>query len=174
MTHRQFLAWEAWRELEWNRPSRSDFYIMQNTAEARRGWVKEPGKVETKEFRLKFETVKPKAEPMVDEDAGLTDEEKRVKAATRSQSIWFGLTGFRSGKRAEQPLRTGPGPEGKPGVEGSDLEVKVAQAAAKTRGRRETPRPKGSNPPRPGARPVRSLEPGKQPPPSASEEEGDS
>jgi hypothetical protein len=29
MTHRQFQAWTAWNEAEWNKPDRNDQYIMQ-------------------------------------------------------------------------------------------------------------------------------------------------
>ena len=29
LSHRQLLAWQAWFEMEWNRPSRTDHYLMQ-------------------------------------------------------------------------------------------------------------------------------------------------
>lgn len=29
MTHRQYEAWQAWLRAEWNRPSRTDHYLMQ-------------------------------------------------------------------------------------------------------------------------------------------------
>lgn len=29
MTHRQFLVWRLWLREEWNRPNRTDHYIMQ-------------------------------------------------------------------------------------------------------------------------------------------------
>lgn len=32
LTHRQFLTWEAWLRNEWNRPNRTDHYLMQLTA----------------------------------------------------------------------------------------------------------------------------------------------
>lgn len=36
MTHRQFEAWKAWLEEDWNRPDRGDFYQMGTSAEVRR------------------------------------------------------------------------------------------------------------------------------------------
>jgi hypothetical protein len=32
MTHRQFLCWQCWLQLQWNVPNRSDHYVMQLTA----------------------------------------------------------------------------------------------------------------------------------------------
>lgn len=31
MTYWQLLVWDAWLELQWNRPNRTDHYIHQNT-----------------------------------------------------------------------------------------------------------------------------------------------
>lgn len=33
MTHRQYEAWQEWLELEWNKPSRGDYYVMRVAAE---------------------------------------------------------------------------------------------------------------------------------------------
>ena len=35
VTHRQYLAWQAWLDEEWNRPDRSDYYQMQTAADVR-------------------------------------------------------------------------------------------------------------------------------------------
>jgi hypothetical protein len=32
LTYRQYKTWEAWLEAEWNRPSRTDHYLMQLNA----------------------------------------------------------------------------------------------------------------------------------------------
>lgn len=29
MTHRQYVTWVAWLELQWNEPSRSDYYTLR-------------------------------------------------------------------------------------------------------------------------------------------------
>lgn len=34
-THRQFLTWMVWLKLQWNKPSRSDYYLMQLEATVR-------------------------------------------------------------------------------------------------------------------------------------------
>ena len=43
LTHRQYLGWQAWLEIEWDRPSRSDWYAMQVAAETRRGSYMQAG-----------------------------------------------------------------------------------------------------------------------------------
>lgn len=40
LTHRQYEAWQAWRELQWDRPDRHDFYQMQTACEVRRGYTR--------------------------------------------------------------------------------------------------------------------------------------
>ncbi len=44
----------AWLDLEKWEPSRADWYAMQGAAEARRGWVKEPHKVQVTDFLHPF------------------------------------------------------------------------------------------------------------------------
>ena len=63
MTHRQFVVWCAWLDIEFDRPDRSDWYAMQVAAEVRRVLAKNPGNIKTDSFKLKFQvgakTVKP-------------------------------------------------------------------------------------------------------------------
>ncbi len=63
MTHRQYKAWEAWQEAEWNHPSRSDWYLMQVAAEAFRAALSDEHrrKVEVKDFQLPFKIVRQEA-----------------------------------------------------------------------------------------------------------------
>lgn len=58
-THRQYKAWAAWLEEEWDRPNRTDGYLMQIAAEVRRGHVKQPRRVRLKDFLLSFTGKKP-------------------------------------------------------------------------------------------------------------------
>lgn len=51
---RQLDAMLAWAEDEWNRPSRTDHYLMLVATEVLRGRVKNPGRVRMKDMRLKF------------------------------------------------------------------------------------------------------------------------
>lgn len=55
MTHRQFLVWQVWLRLEWDKPSRSDAYAMQVAAEVRRVLHNKPRTVQLKDFVLKLE-----------------------------------------------------------------------------------------------------------------------
>lgn len=55
MTHRQFLVWQVWLRMEWDRPSRSDAYAMQTAAEVRRVLHSKPRTVQLKDFMLKLE-----------------------------------------------------------------------------------------------------------------------
>lgn len=54
MTHRQFAVWQMWLEMELDRPTKTEQYLMQIAAEVRRTAVKDPKKVELKHMRLKF------------------------------------------------------------------------------------------------------------------------
>lgn len=69
MTHRLFAAWTAWLLMEWNRPSRTDQYLMSLTAEVRRILAKHPEKVKIKDFLLKFGDGKP-PKKLTEEEAG--------------------------------------------------------------------------------------------------------
>lgn len=56
MTHRQFITWMAWLDIDWNTPSRSDYYAMQIALEAARQSRKEPEKLELSQFKLEFKS----------------------------------------------------------------------------------------------------------------------
>lgn len=59
MSHREFSTWDAWLEEEWNRPNRSDHYLMQIAATAARILAKNPSAVKDADFKLKFEVKAP-------------------------------------------------------------------------------------------------------------------
>lgn len=78
LTHRQFEAWQAWLDLDMDRPSRTDWYLMQlaamlaggiGTVQLKKGRSVDPGKL-----KLSFggAAPKPPTEPDPDEhpDAG--------------------------------------------------------------------------------------------------------
>lgn len=54
MTHRQYLAWREWLAEQWNRPSRTDHYLMQVAAETIRPHLKKGAKTTLADFRLSF------------------------------------------------------------------------------------------------------------------------
>lgn len=59
MTYRQYLAWQAWIDMEWDRPSRSDWYAMQTAAEVQRGYLMnnhlDPSQVREANMKLAFQ-----------------------------------------------------------------------------------------------------------------------
>lgn len=89
MTHRQFMAWMEWLESEWNRPSRSDNYLMQIAKEvenvAPRVWG-EAGKATTSSKRLQFEDAPQRAGP--------TPEQTAKWRASIAKAAWFAATGY--------------------------------------------------------------------------------
>ncbi len=54
MTDWQFRVWLAWLDMEWNRPSRTDHYLMRIAQRCHQGWVKHPGEVDLDAERVEF------------------------------------------------------------------------------------------------------------------------
>lgn len=88
MTHRQFRVWQLWRLEERNYPSRSDYYLMQIAAEVRRPNVKNPRKVSSDHFRLRFSSRVVKKT--------VSKEEMKSKIAA-SKAAWIGVLGSPKG-----------------------------------------------------------------------------
>jgi hypothetical protein len=83
-TPRQLKIWLAWLDLQWNRPSRSDWYAMQiafNIACVRGMFAKSPPSFGLKDFTIEFgrKTAPP-----------LSDEERLV----RSKASWLAGAGL--------------------------------------------------------------------------------
>lgn len=53
-TEREMRVTLAWLEMQWDKPSRTDWYLMQIAAEVRRGLVKKPSSVKTENMKIKF------------------------------------------------------------------------------------------------------------------------
>jgi hypothetical protein len=81
MTHRQYLAWQAWLDEEWERPNRTDQYLMQVALEVVRGRMKNPRKAELQNFRLTFKGKKTLKRPK------LTKEQVTIYSKAR----WLGM-----------------------------------------------------------------------------------
>ena len=86
-TSTEFVMWKHYLSLEMNRPSREDIYAAQIAAEIRRGNVKHPRKVKTKDFILKFQ-IGPKK-----------DKRSFVERLAASKRYWLGLVGFGKGQK---------------------------------------------------------------------------
>lgn len=51
---RQYRAWVAWQDMEWDRPDRRDFYLMQIACEVKRVLMKEPNAIDVNQFIIPF------------------------------------------------------------------------------------------------------------------------
>lgn len=87
-THRQYLLWMEWLGQQWNKPSRTDHYIMAAT----RAILK--SKKPLKKFKLPFEK---ENEPAA--LAHLSPAEAIQRATEWAQAKWFALTGFKPSSR---------------------------------------------------------------------------
>lgn len=103
-TERQLSAWIYWLDEQWDRPSRSDWYLMQITCEIRRFLAAMAGskiQIQPKDFKLTFvqEPTQPSAGPESPSSTGCTippketdaEREERIRRQTDwSKSIWLG------------------------------------------------------------------------------------
>lgn len=78
VTHRQYLLWQIWLDLQWDRPTLSDYYLMQIAAEVKRVLSKSPNKIKLKDFLLKFGNQREKVQ------------ETPEQAAAKSKAAWVG------------------------------------------------------------------------------------
>lgn len=76
LTHRQYLAWGAWFDGEWHRPSLSDHYSMQIAQEVRRVLSRKPNSIKLEHFKLQFERPTEKTEE---------DEQRQLEI---DKSVW--------------------------------------------------------------------------------------
>lgn len=115
MTHRQFLSWQIWLRLQWERPSRADWYSIQVAGEVRRIWN---GLTDTKkapdfkELTLKFTSDqdsqsssgggKGKVKGRTPEEQGYVDRIEKAKINSAAKSFWFSAVGLTSQNGAKQ------------------------------------------------------------------------
>lgn len=88
-TSRQMRLWSLWLQEEWNRPSRTDNYLMQIAYLVHCGQVKEPGQLKIEDYEIKFRFRKPGQvdEDGIEEEPELTPEEIQIRA-NASKSAW--------------------------------------------------------------------------------------
>lgn len=81
ISYRQYSTWIAWLDQQWNKPDRSDHYMMQVAAEVRRVLSKKPQSIKLGHFLLKFEFVPPRPTTS-----------KQALAASKAK--WFAAVGM--------------------------------------------------------------------------------
>lgn len=62
-THREYLAWMDWLDDQWEKPSRTDNYLMQIALEIRSVLSKNPRSIKLQHFLLKFLGKEPELTP---------------------------------------------------------------------------------------------------------------
>jgi len=87
MTHREYLTRLAWLNMEWEKPSLSDHYLMQIAQEVRRVLSKKPKNIKLDDFEIKWVPKKTLEQTKKEKEAA-------VKSSKRS---WFRALGI-SGK----------------------------------------------------------------------------
>jgi hypothetical protein len=92
MTHRQYLTWQTWLGMQWERPSREDHYRMQVACEVRRTIVKDPSSPRIGDFKLRFETTRASRDS--GSKGGTNKGLSRDQAAAMSKARWFMATGY--------------------------------------------------------------------------------
>lgn len=80
MTHRQYLAWDAWLDWQWDRPGLTEHYLMQAAWVAAQANAKNPRRLKMEQFRLRFGAEKARRPA-----AG------REQAAAWSKAKWLGM-----------------------------------------------------------------------------------
>lgn len=88
VTHRQFLVLDEWERRQWNEPSRTDWYLMQNACEAFYGGRKRPARVDAGQWRIQFRFERRPAEV----DAARPDGAGAEHAARMAKARWGAFT----------------------------------------------------------------------------------
>jgi hypothetical protein len=78
------LAWDYWLDQQWNRPSRTDCYLMALSCQVARIFSKNPAHIKPNDFRLEFPVVR----PLSSEQYKKQKQEEAVEAARQR---WLGF-----------------------------------------------------------------------------------
>lgn len=85
VTHREYLLWYRYLSEEFNRPSRTDWYLAQIAREVHCVLHKNPSSVKTNSFLMKFQSSKQPKKPTEPNPSG--------KTKTVVNGIWASLIG---------------------------------------------------------------------------------
>lgn len=77
VTNREYRLWMLWFDSEWNKPDRTDHYLMQIAAQIVAVNSKETDTVLLSDFKIPFETKKEKVSNTVEKTAEQLEQEKR-------------------------------------------------------------------------------------------------
>lgn len=97
LTHKQYITWVAWLDHEWNRPNRSDHYIMELRCDVQRIFAKNPRNV--KPDRLQFITTAPKPTKVDTDENEEVDGPPKTSMADVAKAVWVSRAGGNVEKR---------------------------------------------------------------------------
>lgn len=90
ISYTEFLTWQAWFRKDFNRPSRSDFYLMQIAYELRRAiaaFAGNKGKLSLNDFKLTFKD-KQKLTEQQQREADLQHEKMWLAVVTGAGNVY--------------------------------------------------------------------------------------
>lgn len=89
VSHRWYRTWERWSQDEWNRPSRSDNYLMQIAQRVQQVLQKQPSKITLamQKIPFVFKPVKPAGKE-------LSPEVKRRTITSMAKAAWGRAVGL--------------------------------------------------------------------------------
>lgn len=74
------MLWDYWLDHQWNKPDRTDHYLMQIAREVRRVLSTKPNDIQSSDFKIEFETVN---------DSKNSRKPTRTEAANASKARWL-------------------------------------------------------------------------------------
>lgn len=98
----QFLEWQAYIEQDLNAFHREDYFWASIAAEVARVLAKDPKRIDIKDYLVKFTVDK-----VAEQQAAMTEDEKREQMILWSKLAWGGMVGLDPGALVTEDLQDG-------------------------------------------------------------------
>ncbi len=83
LTHRLYLSWVEWLDMQWNIPTRDNYYMMRVAQRIIQAAVKEPDEIDIYDQRVEFGDGKKKE----------STEESKAEIVGWEKAVWLGRVG---------------------------------------------------------------------------------
>lgn len=109
VTYRQYMAWNAWFDMQWHRLTPTLHYLIQLAVEVRRSYVKKPKLVKPAHLTIKWKERKAAKKRMT-----LPTKEEIDRSVKAAQARWFSVAGppvkviYRQKEEPQQESDTDP------------------------------------------------------------------
>ena len=87
ISYREYLAWLAWIDAQWDQPSLTDYHLMRVAQRVQQVLAKNPGQISLEHQQVKFERKKAEAPPMT--------AAQRKAHIERSKAMWCTAVGLK-------------------------------------------------------------------------------